>query len=141
MLVTVSRALAAESDNPETFEYSALMPTKEAQSQVREFQKAVATRSCFEVAALTRFPLRMNYDGKTKWISNRTAFCRYFPVLFDETRSEIVAKTLFKDMPAGYRGLMFGRGDFWLQPVCPDDPVENRCPQTDLRLRLTVANL
>jgi len=141
LLIAASAVRAADIENPREFDYSALMSVGEAQLQVKEFQEAVASRSCFQVAALTRFPLMLNYYGKTKWISNRTALCRYFSELFNEARSEIVAKTLYQGMPIGYRGLMFGRGEFLLQPVCLIDPVGTRCPSKDLRLRLTSARL
>jgi hypothetical protein len=124
-------------------ELSSSISAENALAQVDAFKATVASGSCFLVAALTHFPLRMNRAGTTTWISNRTAFCRYFPVLFDDARSARVSATSLNDMPAGYRGLKLGNGDFWLQPVCPNDhdPTENQCPKGDLRLRLTVANL
>jgi hypothetical protein len=137
-------ARASSSDelaNREDFDYSANMPTEMAKAQVNEFKAAVASRSCFRVAAMTRFPLRLDRDGKSTWIDNRTALCRYFPVMFNEANSQIIANQKYNQMGIGWRGMMFGRGELWLTPGCATDPRKFDCPEPERRLWLAAVRV
>jgi hypothetical protein len=146
VLLGLSALVAAHVANAEEigrtdFDYSAGMPTEMAKAQVNEFKAAVASRSCFQVAALTRFPLPMDQGSKTKWIDNRTAFCRYFPLIFDEVRSQIIANQRYEEMSVGWRGLIFGAGEFWMTPACASDSHKLDCPESQKRLWLVAVRV
>jgi hypothetical protein len=132
---------ADELANREDFDFSADMPTEMAKAQVNEFKAAVASRSCFRVAAMTRFPLFLDQGGKTTWIDNRTAFCRYFPIMFNEVNSQIIANQRYKQMGIGWRGMMFGRGEFWMTPACATDSHKLDCPEPERRLWLSAVRV
>lgn len=134
--VAAHSAYADESAGRKDFDYSADMPTEMAKAQVNEFKAAVASRSCFRVAAMTRFPLFLDRGSKTTWIANRTAFCRYFPIMFNEVNSQIVANQSYNQMGIGWRGMMFGSGELWMTPACATDAHKLDCPETERRLWL-----
>ena len=141
-LVAVSGTYAQERSKRESVEFAACTSFENVEAFVMSFKDAVRERSCFKVAALTRFPLRINFlrsAKRSRSIWNRTALCRYFPVIFNETMTEAVLKQNILDMAVGWRGLMFGHGYIWIQPLYvdpdatdPDDPTE---------LRFTAANV
>lgn len=129
------------SDKTKAVEFSASLPFKEVENFLSKFKQAVKDRSCFGISALTDYPLTINYQNNSKKIWNRTALCRYFPILFNENRSNIVLNQDILDMPVGYRGLMFGNGIFWLSPVCKIKGVNCFNNNNALVLRLQVANI
>ncbi len=134
-------ATAQESDNDKikAVEFSAQMSFSDVENFLERFKNAVKSNKCLDVAQYVGFPLKINTDSKVKELWNRTAFCRYFPILFSAKRSDIILKQNIFDMPVGYRGLMFGNGNFWVQPVCLN---ENKCTnESDYILRLKVVNL
>jgi len=103
---------------------------------VMDFREAVRERSCFKVAGLTNFPLRVNLSNRrTRFLYNRAALCRYFAQIFDEATTHAVLNTPLS--PVGHRGLMFGSGGIWIVPVCVDKATAD-CKS---RLGLTIANI
>src|SRR5262249_22216800 len=84
-IVALSRPNVHAQSSREAIELSALTSYDNVQVFVASFKKAVRERNCFDVAALTQFPLRVNWSRtRTRYLWNRTALCRYFPVIFDE---------------------------------------------------------
>ena len=136
----VAVAYANEPSSQQAVALSAAMPSDRAAEQVKAFKAAVRSGSCEQVSRFTQFPIRLNRGGRMEWLDKKH-FCKLFTVLFDETRSNIVANQSLDTMPAGYRGLMFGEGIFWLQPVCSSLETQKACSETQLNLRLTAANL
>jgi hypothetical protein len=124
----------------EAIEFSASMSIERAAQQVKAFKSAVRAGRCEDVRDLVRFPLRMNRGGTVRWLKRRE-FCGQYPSIFDEARSSVVAQQDLASMPMGYRGLMFGDGILWLQPVCADPARAEACPVNELYLRLVTVNL
>ena len=91
---------------------------------------------------MTHIPLHINFpqsEKRSRSVWNRTALCRYFPVIFNETMTEAVLEQDVLDMAVGWRGLMFGHGYIWIQPICLNEsPTAQDC---ESELRFTVANV
>jgi hypothetical protein len=129
-------------------EAAALTSFENVESFVASFKAAVRERSCFKVAALTQFPLRVNWPapdsshpGRTRFLSNRTALCRYFQEIFGTATVRVVVNQDVLEMPVGSRGLMFGSGAIWLQPGCAMRNRDGTCPNDTYDLRFTTANI
>jgi hypothetical protein len=130
---------AQEVKDREDIEFSAQTSVEKVELFAASFKEAVRERSCFKLADLTRFPLRLNYGHRqTRWLWNRTALCRYFPQIFTPGISKIVLEQEALD-PVGWRGLMFGNGAIWIQPVDVEPPPGSEEPST--RLVFVAANL
>ena len=129
-------------------EASAFTSFENVEAFVAVFKAAVRERSCFKVAALTELPLRLNCGRanalsavRMRFVFNRTALCRYFPEIFTEETSRVIENQNLLDMPVGQRGLMFGNGVIWLQPVCSARNSDGTCPDDKYKLRFTAANI
>jgi hypothetical protein len=112
-----------------------------ARAAVIRFQAAVAAGDAAGVAALTRFPLRVNDAAGTRKIPHARAFRDELATLFDVALRTRVASQPFAAMPAGYRGLMFDGGRLWLQPVCLRPRRDGGCRDADHALRLVAINV
>jgi hypothetical protein len=151
LAVVVSQPIASiaarDQSTRAAVEASALTSFENVESFVESFKVAVRERSCFKVAALTQFPLRVNWSasgsraGRTRFLFNRAALCRYFPEIFGPATSRAILSQDVRDMPVGSRGLMFGSGLIWLQPRCAVVPTDGVCPSDQYELRFTTANL
>ena len=150
-LLTVSAAAQENGSVPDeaerraAVEFSADTSFENVEAFVESFKAAVRERSCFKVAALTQFPLRIYWwRGEEMFysnaLSNRTALCRYFRQIFSDETSRIVEGQDVLDMPVGWRGLMFGSGSVWLEPGCAERTADGLCPG-DTDLRFTHANI
>ncbi len=121
---------------------AAPMTPEQAAAGVERFRSAVASRDARQVAALTRFPLRVNRpDGTSSQIGASREFRRQFATLFDAAGRDAVARQALATMPAGYRGLMFDGGRYWLQPVCTKPTRDGGCTSGSHALRLVAVNL
>ena len=141
-LLVSSQSIADDFSCRDNVECSALMPREDVIQQVQDIGTAMRSGSCLTLAEFVRFPFVINYPKQpSRSLWNRTAFCRYYSAIFDDSRTNAFLEGRLDDTPVGYRGLHFRRSGVWLQPVCPGVSPQADCPHSELRLKLVSVNL
>jgi hypothetical protein len=93
-------------------------------------QKAVADGDAAAVAALVHYPISVNIEGKRVLVRNAKVFmARYGEFMTPRIRDAIV-HTRYRDLFVNYKGVMFGRGQAWINGICRD----KACAEFDVRV-------
>jgi hypothetical protein len=93
-------------------------------------QKAVAADDAAGVAALVQYPIDVRIGGKKVTLKNRKMFvARYKAFMTPDIRKAIVTTT-YGDLFVNDKGVMFGRGQAWINGICRD----TACKSFDVKL-------
>ncbi len=91
---------------------------------IERLQAAVAAGDAAAVAPLARYPLEVRIGGEPVTIGNEQDFvARYAGFMTPDIRSAIV-DTRYADLFVNGEGVMFGRGQAWLNGICQDAGCE-----------------
>lgn len=83
-----------------------------------ELRTAITRRDIAATALLVRFPLTINfYDGSSISLNNLTAFQSRFAEVFSPTVSSAILKQKLNNIFCNYNGIMYGRGEVWVEAV------------------------
>lgn len=94
------------------------------------FQKAVAGNDAAAVAALVQYPIVVSIQGHKTTLKNEKQFiARYNQLMTSNIRNAIVG-TRYADLFVNYKGVMFGRGQAWINGICRDD----KCAAFDVKV-------
>lgn len=87
---------------------------------IRHFQSAVAAGDSAGVSKLVEYPIRVGIAGKSIVINDEKTFIdRYEQFMTPEIMSAIV-NTRYRDLFVNYQGVMFGKGQAWINGICKD---------------------
>ena len=89
-----------------------------------KLQAAVAARDVVALAAITKFPLRVN--GK-RGPRTRTELERDFDAIFNEKVRTSIRDQKVDDLGASSWGVWIGTGEVWLNAVCAADSPAGKC--------------
>ncbi|HEY0334285.1 MAG TPA: hypothetical protein VGC74_11310 [Stenotrophomonas sp.] len=100
------------------------------QSVIQHLQSAVAAGDAAQVASLAQYPFVVEIAGKSVELKSEKEFvARYQDFMTPDIRDAIV-QTRYADLFVNYKGVMFGRGQAWINGICRDD----KCKAFDVKL-------
>jgi hypothetical protein len=93
-------------------------------------QRAVAKHDVAAVAALIRYPLRVNPGKRPFTVKSPKAFiARYDEIITPDVTSAIF-KQKYENLFANSEGVMIGDGEVWITSSC----LDKNCRQTDIKV-------
>lgn len=85
-----------------------------------QLKRDIAQGNKSAVAAVVKYPLKINIKEKRIIIKNQQQFIRNYNVIITEKIKKIVAEERFVGMFANGSGMMFGNGQIWFSGICLD---------------------
>lgn len=83
-----------------------------------ELRQALKEKNLLQLSTLVNYPLRVNSEwGGTIEISNPQALKHYFETIFPPALREKILATSPQDVSCMGKGIMYGQGELWVQPV------------------------
>ncbi len=89
-----------------------------------DFQKAVAANDRAGVAAMVRYPMRVDLDGKQVVIEDAARFKQYYSKLITPKTAKVIADSQYSSLMINNQGVMLG-GQAWITGVCADTACKN----------------
>jgi hypothetical protein len=83
-------------------------------------QKAVAGHEAATVANLIDYPINVSVGGKRRTIKSARDFVNQYNAIMSPSIAKVVVDQKYEDLFVNYRGVMFGRGQVWLNGICRD---------------------
>lgn len=93
-------------------------------------QQGVARGDRAAVAALMRYPLRVDVAGKQRQIRDAATFEREYDSIVTRNVARTIAAQSFDTVFANQQGVMIGNGQVWLNGICGDAA----CARSDVRV-------
>lgn len=97
---------------------------------INAFQKAVADNDAAAVAALVQYPIVVSIQGKKVTLKNEKQFVAQYNQLMTPNIRNAIVGTRYQDLFVNYKGVMFGRGQAWINGICRDD----KCAAFDVKV-------
>jgi hypothetical protein len=119
---TVATAMAAEN----VHETNTGLTDAEVRKFFTELQRAASTRDVRGMAALTKFPLRVN--GKVS-VKNRREFIVNYRKIIKKRVRLAVEKQRYETLFSNYQGVMIGDGELWFARVCDQPACTTQSPR------------
>lgn len=85
-----------------------------------QLKRDIAQGNKSAVAAVVKYPLKINIKEKRIIIKNQQQFIKNYNVIITEKIKIIVAEERFVGMFANWSGMMFGNGQIWFSGICLD---------------------
>ena len=95
------------------------------QAVILSLQKAVAAHNVTAVADLVRYPISVSINGRKTMIRNVKAFIANYSAIMTPDIVATVKSQKYEDLFVNYQGVMFGRGQIWVNGVCKDKACRN----------------
>jgi hypothetical protein len=102
------------------------MTDAEVRTFLIELKRAASTRDVKGMAALTKFPLRVN--GKTS-IKNERAFIGKYRKIIKKRVRLAIEKQPYETLFSNYQGVMIGDGELWFARVCDQPACTSQSPR------------
>ncbi len=99
---------------------------------IRDFQSAVVRGDKAAVAGMVDYPFQATIGGKKKTMADASAFVADYERILTPEIVQIVRNQKYADLFASYRGVMFGRGEVWINGICQADSPD--CKRFDVRV-------
>jgi len=96
----------------------------------KALQQGIAAQDRVAVAALMRYPLRVETDGRVREIADADAFQRAYDSIIIPSVASAVAAQSFDTVFANWQGVMIGNGQVWLNGQCEDVA----CTRSDVKV-------
>ncbi len=96
----------------------------------KALQQGIAAQDRVAVAALMRYPLRVETDGRVRDIADADAFQRAYDTIIIPSVANAVAAQSFDMVFANWQGVMIGNGQVWLNGQCEDVA----CTRSDVKV-------
>jgi hypothetical protein len=87
---------------------------------ILSFQKAVAAHDAAAVAELVGYPISVSINGRKTTIRNAKAFVANYDAIMTPDIVATIKNQRYEDLFVNYQGVMFGRGQVWVNGVCED---------------------
>jgi hypothetical protein len=87
---------------------------------ILSFQKAVAAHDSAAVAKLVSYPISVSIKGQKTTVSNAKGFVANYDAIITPDIVATVKNQKYEDLFVNYQGVMFGRGQIWVNGVCKD---------------------
>jgi hypothetical protein len=100
------------------------------QRVILALQKAVINHAAAGVAAFVSYPIGVKLDGKTTIIRTPKAFIRDYDRIITPAIAGVIEQQKYGDFFINYQGVMFGRGEVWINGICAD----SGCKQFDVKV-------
>ncbi|MGO4221258.1 hypothetical protein AB4Y64_05320 [Lysobacter sp. TAF61] len=99
---------------------------------IRTFQTAVVNSDKATVAAMVHYPFGATIDGRNHVIKDPTAFVAQYDKVFTPDIVQVVKDQQYADLFVNYKGIMFGRGQVWINGICTKN--SRSCEQFDVKV-------
>lgn len=93
-------------------------------------QKAIAAHDAAAVAALVRYPIKVQIKGHPKTITNPTAFIAEYDQIVTPAIASVVSRQAYADLFVRDQGVMFGSGEVWIGADC----LDRACTAKDVKI-------
>jgi hypothetical protein len=93
---------------------------------VLSLQKAVAAHDSTAVANLVRYPISVSIGGRKTMIRNAKTFIANYDAIMTPDIVSTVENQKYEDLFVNYQGVMFGRGQIWVNGICKDKACNAR---------------
>jgi hypothetical protein len=100
------------------------------EAAILSFQKAVAAHDAAAVAELVGYPISVSINGRKTAIRNARAFIANYDAIMTPDIVATIKNQRYEDLFVNYQGVMFGRGQVWVNGVCRD----NACKALDVKV-------
>lgn len=97
---------------------------------IERLQTAVADDDAAAVAALVRYPIEVEIGGRQVAIEDERAFAARYAEFMTPDIRRAVLETRYDALFVNQQGIMFGRGQVWLNGICED----HACTAVDVRI-------
>ncbi len=97
---------------------------------VDALQKAVAANDAEAVSKLIDYPFTASIDGERTKIADADAFVAQYDRIVTPAIARAIGGQRYGDLFVNAKGVMFGRGEAWINGVCKDDA----CKHVDVRV-------
>ena len=97
---------------------------------ITAFQAAVRAHDATAVAAFVRYPIKVSIGKAKRTIKSAGKFVAKYDSIITPAIAEAVQDEDFADMMVNSRGVMLGRGEVWVNGICPD----KACKSPDVRI-------
>lgn len=99
-----------------------------------ELKNALVAKDIEKVADFNEYPIRVNFDGGTKYYKNKNEFIKNYKNIITSEMLERVEKQTFGDLFANSYGMHIGLGDIWFTGYCIGDDPENPCKKVKINV-------
>jgi hypothetical protein len=93
---------------------------------ILSLQKAVVAHDSAAVANLVRYPISVSIGGRKTMIQNAKMFLANYGAIMTPDIVSTVKTQKYEDLFVNYQGVMFGRGQIWVNGVCKDKACNTR---------------
>ena len=97
---------------------------------ILSLQKAVAAHDPATVAGLVSYPISVTMHGRKTAIRNAKAFIANYDAIMTPDIVAAIKNQKYEDLFVNSHGVMFGRGQVWVNGVCRD----NACKALDVKV-------
>ena len=89
------------------------------------FQKAVVAKDAEAVSNLVDYPFTASIDGKRTRIADAGAFVAQYDSIVTPAIARAIGEQRYGNLFVNAKGVMFGRGEAWINGVCKDVACKN----------------
>ena len=89
------------------------------------FQQAVAAKDAQAVSKLVDYPFTASIDGKRTKIADAEAFVAQYDRIVTPAIARAIGEQRYGSLFVNAKGVMFGRGEAWINGVCKDAACKN----------------
>jgi len=101
------------------------------ETAITAFQAAVSNGQKADVAAFVRYPIRVEVNGRRRTIRTSKAFVRDYDGIMTPDIVDAVKTQKYADLFVNDRGIMFGKGEVWINGICLDRACKRFVPQVE----------
>jgi hypothetical protein len=88
-------------------------------------QQAVAAKDAAAVSKLVDYPFTASIDGRRTKIADAQAFVAQYDRIVTPAIARAIGEQRYGDLFVNAKGVMFGRGEAWINGVCKDAACEH----------------
>ncbi len=88
---------------------------------ISALQQSVGEHDAAGVAVLISYPIKIKIDGKNTFIKTKQAFINNYDKIITPAIASVIRSQKYEDLTVNYQGIMFGRGEVWINGICLDN--------------------
>ena len=96
---------------------------------IRQVQAAVAAGDAQALSALVSYPISVTVDGRKQTLKDTKAFVAAYPRIMTPAIATAVREQRYQDLFVNAQGVMFGRGELWINGICEDKACTRSVPR------------
>jgi hypothetical protein len=97
---------------------------------ITDFQGAVAANDSGRVAAMVRYPITVQYEGKPVVIESAIKFKQYYGKLISPEAAKSIADSRYSDVKISVEGVLLGDGQTFMSGQC----LDAGCKKMDIKI-------